>query len=193
MIYSNVMIDLETMGNGPASAIVAIGAVAFDITAGEIGPAYYNRVDLESAVRDGGVMDASTVIWWLQQSNEARDEIARPADMDMATAMQSFSAYMSEIAEPDVVVWGNGASFDNVILRGAYQRTGLDAPWKWWNDRCYRTLKAQHRDVPFERIGTHHNALSDAESQALHLIRIIRPEYRQAPTNFAFKMSRQTT
>ncbi len=175
MIYGNVMIDLETMGNGPAAAIVAIGAVAFDISAGEIGPAYYSRVDLKSAVRDGGVIDASTVIWWLQQSNEARDEIARPADMDIPTALQSFSAYMSDIAVPGAKVWGNGASFDNVILRGAYQRNGLDTPWEWWNDRCYRTMKAQRSDVKFERIGTHHNALSDATSQALHLLRILAP------------------
>lgn len=32
-----------------------------------------------------------------------------------------------------------------------------------------------HRDVPIERLGTHHNALSDATSQALHLIKMLAP------------------
>lgn len=175
MIYSNVMIDLETMGNGPAAAVVAIGAVAFDLTAGELGPTYYNRISLESAVACGGIMDASTVTWWLQQEQEARLEIARDGGLHIAEALHSFSAWMEQHThEPEV--WGNGASFDNVILRGAYHRNGTTPPWAWWNDRCYRTIKAQHRHIQFERTGTHHNALDDAKTQALHLIRMRRPE-----------------
>lgn len=173
MIYSNVMIDLETMGNGPAAAIAAIGAVAFDLTAGELGPTYYNRISLESAVACGGIMDASTVTWWLQQEQEARLEIARAGGLHIAEALHSFSAWMEQHTHgPEV--WGNGASFDNVILRGAYHRNGITPPWSWWNDRCYRTIKAQHRDVLMERLGTHHNALDDAISQADHLIKMMR-------------------
>ena len=78
--YTEVMLDLETMGNGPDAAIVAIGAVAFDIETATISPrGFYVRVDLESAIGSGGVMDPSTVIWWLQQSDEAREEITRLA------------------------------------------------------------------------------------------------------------------
>lgn len=173
-IYSNVMLDLETMGNGPDAAIVAIGAVAFDVASGEIGPAYYNRVTLESAVQGGGVIDASTVAWWMQQGDEARQEIYRPGGVTLGDALRSFAIWVAEHAH-DTEMWGNGASFDNVILRGAYARQGLQPPWAWWNDRCYRTIKAQHRNVPFERSGTHHNALSDATSQAAHLIKMLAP------------------
>lgn len=174
MIYTNVMLDLETMGNGSDAAIVAIGAVAFDITAGELGPAYYNRVDLASSVAGGGVMDPSTVTWWLKQSEEAHLEIARDGGMHIAEALQSFAAWMNECVH-DAAVWGNGASFDNVILRSAYARNGTSPPWAWWNDRCYRTVKAMPRDVPMERLGTHHNAMSDAISQARHLIKMLTP------------------
>jgi exodeoxyribonuclease VIII len=44
--------------------------------------------------------------------------------------------------------------------------------WEFWKDRCYRTIKNCYPDVPFDRRGTHHNALDDARSQALHLIAI---------------------
>lgn len=173
VLYKHVMLDLETMGNGPDAAIVAIGAIAFDLDASQIGPGYYNRVELESSVKLGGVIDASTVTWWLAQGDEARSEIARPGGMHIAEALQSFAEWMGVTAK-DTAVWGNGASFDNVILRGAYQRAGHSVPWAWWNDRCYRTVKSLHRDVPFERLGTHHNALSDATSQALHLIKMLK-------------------
>lgn len=170
-IFTHVMLDLETMGKGPDAAIAAIGACTFDIAAGKIGTTYYNRVDLASAVSAGGVIDASTVTWWLQQDDEARAEIAREGGMHIAEALQSFEAWMARHTH-DAEVWGNGANFDNVILRNAYARNGTPAPWAWWNDRCYRTVKALNRGVPMERLGTHHNALDDAISQALHLIRI---------------------
>lgn len=169
----NIMIDLETMGNGPSAAIVAIGAVAFDLDAQTIGDEFYARVDLASSVEHGGSIDASTVMWWLTQSDAARNEIARAGGEHIAVALSNFSVWSaSESAKRDMIVWGNGASFDNVILRGAYHRIDAKTPWDWWNDRCYRTVKAQNRHVRIERNGTHHNALDDARSQALHLLAI---------------------
>ena len=60
----------------------------------------------------------------------------------------------------------------NIILSEAYQRIGTSAPWPFWKDRCYRTMKNMHPGVQMERAGTHHNALDDAKTQALHLMRI---------------------
>lgn len=72
-------------------------------------------------------------------------------------------------------VWGNGATFDNVILRGAYERAGHTCPWKFWNDSDVRTIVllgravgfAPKREMPFE--GDAHNALADARHQAKYV------------------------
>lgn len=169
----DVMLDLETMGNGPQAAIVAIGAVEFDVPTQQIGERFYTVIDLESSVAAGGVMDASTVLWWLKQSDEARAAFDRSGD-HIATALQRFSGWMENRAKIDSVrVWGNGAAFDNVILASAYRRNGTKQPWVFWNDRCYRTVKAQHPEVKMQRNGTHHNAVDDAESQARHLIAML--------------------
>lgn len=176
--YSNVMLDLETMGNGPNAAIVAIGAVAFNIQETDISAdSFYTRVRLESSVEHGGVIDSSTVLWWMEQSDEARSEITKKDGIHIIDALEEFSHWIRTAAAGDEsYVWGNGASFDNVILRGAYTRNGTSAPWAWWNDRCYRTIKALNRGVAMKRLGTHHNALDDAISQALHLIVMLNPE-----------------
>jgi len=73
----DVMLDLETMGNGPRAAIVAIGAVEFDPETGTVGERFYQAVDLATAVSMGGEMDASTVLWWMQQGDEARAAFAK--------------------------------------------------------------------------------------------------------------------
>jgi len=70
-------------------------------------------------------------------------------------------------------LWGNGSTFDNVILSNAYRAIGVKQPWDFWNDRCYRTLKSLYPHVKLERSGVAHNALDDAKSQAMHAVRII--------------------
>jgi exodeoxyribonuclease VIII len=175
----HIMIDLETMGTRPNAPIVAIGAVAFvpdrqhkdgSVEAGGLYDKFYEVLDLTWAVRDGAIMDPETVIWWLGQSDEARQAITRRG-IEPRVALTRFSTWLSTL---DTIegVWGNGASFDNVILSETYTRLGMKTPWKFWQDRCYRTVKNMFPDVELVRSGTHHNALDDARTQAEHLMLI---------------------
>lgn len=164
---SHIMLDLETMGNGPQAAIIAIGAVAFDLSG--IKDRFYTQVSLESSVRAGLIADPSTIMWWMQQSDEERAAFqGNDKAAQLRGALGQFSQWMYEVGGEQV--WGNGASFDNAILGNAYRAVGTIQPWKFWNDRCYRTFTSLFNAVPLQRVGTHHNALHDAESQAQHLI-----------------------
>ena len=62
---NNLMLDLETMGNTSDSAIIAIGACYFDPKTGKIEGEFYKEISLESAVKYGGKVDPSTVVWWM--------------------------------------------------------------------------------------------------------------------------------
>ena len=194
----DIMIDLETMGKGATAAIVAIGACYFDPQTGNIGEKFYANVDLQSALDVGLTVDGSTVMWWLEQSSEARASLAVPDALPIGAALSEFSAWVraahdfrlddddddaplynaqllrAAVDPDDVCVWGNGAAFDNAKLSHAYTACHLEQPWKHWGDRCYRTVKASHPDIAVERIGTHHNALDDAITQALHMSEIYR-------------------
>lgn len=171
---TDVMIDLEMMGISPNAAIVSIGAVEFDMTTNTLGRSFYRVVDLKTAVAEGGVIDADTVLWWLHQSNQARSDICDEG-IHIRDALNQFSKWLAVSGE-NVKVWGNGAAFDNVILAQAYRRAGLPVPWSFRNDRCYRTMKAMYPNVPIEHIGTYHNALHDAVSQARHLMTMLMGE-----------------
>lgn len=164
----HIMIDLETMGTRPTAPILSIGAVAFDD--GGMHKKFYRNVDLESTVEAGAIIEPATVMWWLTQSDDARaaltDDIVEPIE----DVLEAFSLWATE--QPIDGVWGNGATFDNVLLAEAYKRLDMQTPWPFWKDRCYRTVKNMFPVIELERIGTHHHALADAEAQALHLIEI---------------------
>ena len=70
------MIDLETLGTDPTAPIVAIGAVFFDPKTGELGVEFSATIDFESAC-ERRTPDASTIKWWLKQSDDARAKVIR--------------------------------------------------------------------------------------------------------------------
>lgn len=162
------MIDLETMGTAPGSAIVAIGAVAFD--AEKIHDTFYQTVSLESSVAWGLTVDASTVMWWMQQSDAARAEICDPMCYNLKHTLQIMRTWTRMEGKDISGVWGNGATFDNVLIRVAMEKTGVTPPWKFWQDKCYRTVKGAHPEIDIVKEGTAHKAIDDALSQAKHLM-----------------------
>ncbi|WP_200778975.1 exonuclease [Klebsiella pneumoniae] len=176
--YVHVMVDLETMGKKHNAPIVAIGAVVFDPSTGSIGESFYKVVCLESSVNWGAVIDPSTVIWWLKQSSEARSAIVNDDAIPLLDALLQFREFVSDNVaggSKKAQVWGNGASFDNSILRSSYDCIAEDYPWEYWNDRDVRTMveigQAISFDpkttIPFE--GSRHNALADAIHQARYI------------------------
>ncbi|HFL4487956.1 TPA: 3'-5' exoribonuclease [Escherichia coli] len=168
----HLMIDLETMGKNPDAPIISIGAIFFDPQTGDMGPEFSKTIDLDTA---GGVIDRDVIKWWLKQSREAQYAIMTD-EIPLDDALLQLREFIDENSgEFFVQVWGNGANFDNVILRRSYERQGIPCPWRYCNDRDVRTIvelgKAIDFDartaIPFE--GERHNALDDARYQAKYV------------------------
>ncbi|EIW3897590.1 3'-5' exoribonuclease [Klebsiella pneumoniae] len=173
---NHLMIDLETMGNKPNAPVVSIGAVFFEPSTGELGEEFYRVVSLKSSMDGGAVPDPETIIWWMQQNEEARKAICDKDAISISAALIKLNTFILDNTDIDKVqVWGNGATFDNVILRANYEREFLPCIWKFWNDRDVRTIVElgraidinPRRDIPFE--GDRHNALADAKHQAKYV------------------------
>lgn len=164
----NVMVDIETLGTGNDALILSIGAVKF--VGDSIIDRFHVAINPADAQNYGLKIDAATVMWWMSpERDEARKQLVACDKVDLYEALAGFAEWYGTESLP---TWGNGATFDNVILRNAFTKARVECPWKFWHDRCYRTFKCEH-PIPAEpRQGTHHNALDDAEYQANHLIKI---------------------
>lgn len=158
----DVMVDLETLSSRSNAAIVAIGAVRFDLERGELGGEFLYNVEPDERFH----IDGNTVMWWLSQSREAQDALLIEPRGRIEYALDLFSRWFPKGA----AVWGNGATFDNVILRHAYTVCGLRAPWHYRDDRCFRTVKALLPRVMWPEHGVAHKAVDDARAQAIYLM-----------------------
>lgn len=174
---NNVMLDLETLGTQPGSVVLSIGAVAFDPDEG-IGASFYTVVSVEDSLRLGLTIDASTLRWWAKQARttyvEALGEGSEGYVLTLTDALRTFSRWLEiNTSGENVRMWGNGADFDLTLLLTCYRKAGIEAPWKFWNHRCYRTLKSLRPDVRLEK-SNNHNALDDARNQAEHAVVLLR-------------------
>lgn len=172
-LKTNVMVDLETLGTRPGCKIMSIGAVVFSPAGVDIDKSFYIDIHRDQPLAE----QHDTIAWWegVRKDNpKAYDRIFGPDTVrtPMAEALTHFAGWINAIGG-EVLVWGNGADFDNPILSAAYTACGMSQPWGPWNGRCYRTLKGLRSDIRLSRKGTHHNALDDAVSQAAHAVDIL--------------------
>ncbi len=162
------MIDLETLGTRADSVIISIGAVKFDPDSDALdNDGFYASVSIDSNTEAGRHIGEDTLLWWMGQSPAAQ-AVFREAKIVLGVALDELQAFFDR---PDYQVWSNGADFDIPMLAHAYHTHGLNAPWKFFNTNCFRTMKK----LPFAKNAAKvenvlkHNALTDAVTQARQL------------------------
>lgn len=160
------MIDLETLATSNNALILTIGYALFNniglLDSGVIHIKPENKYEFD--------IDPNTVLWWFKQSKEAQNKLNSDNNLELRLALKK----LNYIISGTMGIWGNGATFDNVILANAYKKVGIKYPVSFRNNKCYRTIiNLLGKDVIFERIGEHHSAEDDAKTQAIHLIKVL--------------------
>lgn len=174
----HVMLDLETWGTSPYSTIISIGACEFDPYAAEQSDIIKDR--FEVAIDPASCLnlrpDAETLMWWMDvERNIARAVWLSKPKVSLYVALDGFTDWLHSCSASgqctDVRMWGNGAGFDNTLLRQAYEIASREVPWSFRHDRCFRTLRGL---LTLEEGYTAHTALADAENQAIRANQIVR-------------------
>ena len=169
---NDCVLDLETCGTNLDSAIVGIGVVEFDLARGTVGRSFFRAINLGDAVNNHGAkIDPATVTWWLSQSKPAQAAIVTNC-YSVRQALLDTAQFMGECG-PDLKVWGNAPAFDCGMLSHLYKHLGMEVPWKFWNERCVRTIKGLFPMVEApEFVGEKHNAVDDCKQAIAHILKI---------------------
>ena len=185
--FPDLMVDIETMGTRSYSAIVAIGAVYFDISTGKTGAQSFITIDLQSCLDHGLVVDAGTIEWWFKQGSARKVVFPEYPRLKLKHALEFFS--QTFFPHDNIRVWGNSAAFDLGILANAFEKVGLDVPWEYWQERCVRTLAGLDKEVKerTEFQGVPHHPIDDCKHQIKYCSDIYRKIIKNNENLYVFE------
>lgn len=171
---SHVMLDIETLSCNYNCVVVSVGAVQFDFICDRIDTFECVFDDLSDQLNRGREKDNRTMSWWANLPEAASDVLFAPNKfkhilMNTKTGLTKLNEFIE-----NRYVWGNGSTFDNVIIRDIMRDYTVNPKWPYFKDLCFRTLKKMFPINPIDRAGTHHNALDDALYQVMWLKEIVR-------------------
>lgn len=178
-MYSHLMTDIETLDTKETGIILSVAMMSFDPTKGmdtatNRPKAYHvelnTNLSIEAQERTGRTMSASTVQWWMQQDAAAQAAAFPPMQSTTGLLVQATKIF-SIVRQADHL-WANDPDFDYAFLRNFVEqehRGIYPIRWPFWKHRSYRTINA-FAPPEFDKnecaVGTTHNALDDAISQA---------------------------
>lgn len=167
---NHLMIDLETLNSSPTSAVLSIGVAVFDPAQNKIMETFEWFI-----AEISGSVSMDTLRWWFSQKPEAI--------LKLLSGLKGVSAVPIEAALRELQlfaaghkckeIWSHGGSFDLPIIRYHADRHHIMMPWKYWDERCTRTLYALKGKPTITREGTHHSAMDDAIYQAKCVMEVI--------------------
>lgn len=191
--WTDLMIDIETLGTKPGCVILSIGAVPFNLESGEVAEmkdGFHQKISIASSLMSGFNIEQGTLDWWRQQdtnaTRESFDTLGYNGQPDaISGVLRGFSWFVNSISEKfddgkcKIKVWGNGPTFDIAHLEKAYEMVEMKdlIPWTYGKVRDVRTILDLAKSVTGfdhideEFIGTKHIALDDAYNEALNVVK----------------------
>lgn len=174
----HIMLDIETLGTGSNSLVLSIGAVEFNLAGDTFRQFQITLPVLEQIINPTVELDMDTIKWWKTQSEEAKKSLLnKKPSKTVKEGLIAFYDFIKTFENP--VIWGNGCTFDNVIMRNLFKSFNLHFPTPYYADMDVRTI-VQLAD--YEKVnkltgkftGTKHDAIADC----LHQVKLVSNGYK---------------
>lgn len=171
-----VMIDVETLGqrsNAVAWQVAMIPWLLADPDADAGQPLHsYLGIEPQQQLIPARKIDASTLLYWMEQSDEARATMKLSDSTDfveLEAYMRHFISRFERITDGhEYEVWTRG-NFDLPIIESLLEQLGMKAPWHFRSTRDLRTLMevagVDWKTIPEPHGFIKHNALWDCKFQ----------------------------
>jgi hypothetical protein len=181
---NHVMVDIETLATKTNAVIPQISAVRFCPITGETFDEFDIKISIQSCLDLGLIIQESTLKFWLRQEDDAREVVLNPknklVEFDIKSALTAFRMFLSNCGGgSNVKLWGNGPSFDASKLKYCYDAIKETTPWKYYNERCVRTIVAFNPEFKntLEFTGIKHNGIDDCKHQVKYVSQTLNSIY----------------
>ena len=127
----NIMIDIETLGVKPHSAVVEIVIVRFNM-AGDLEKLLHLKINAVDNVSKGRRIDGDTIEWYLRNGIG----LSLYDGVGLDEAIEKTQEVLKYYFTGETLFWANSPCFDFEILRDI----GIDTPWSYGQERDVRTI-----------------------------------------------------
>lgn len=167
---NDLMVDIETLGTGPNSVILSIGAVEFDPVTGKTFDGFFIKINSKDCYKHGLQSDIDTIVWWIKQKPNLHDF---GQGYNLKYSLEQFIYFI--ITHRADNIWANSPSFDLVILKNAFNKVDLQAPWNFRDEKDVRTVSSLFPEIKqnCEFIGERHNSIDDCKHQIRYLCQML--------------------
>ena len=182
MMYTDLMIDIETVGRTPGCAIIQIAAVPFNMNTGAISDNIFrSSINLDHQLESGKGFTycPNTYKWWMKENPELFKRLSR-SSMKYNQVGSEFQSWFNKLNNSkNIRVWGNSSRFDLGIIEGWYKKAigyKFEPFWNTWLERDVRTLAMLNPKIKADTkfIGTKHDAIDDCKHQIKYCRAIVR-------------------
>lgn len=171
-----IMLDIETLGTAPGSAILSISAVEFN-KEGETGEEFHYDITLESCEEVGLEVDTGTILWWMKQSNEARAQFTDDRKrIVIGEALNRLNQWVAlRKAQGFEKVFAKDPDFDCNLIEDACKKVGYPFPFKYTEKIAIRTLSwlRPEFEAAEKFTGVKHNGIDDCKHQIKYVVKIL--------------------
>jgi hypothetical protein len=146
-----LMVDIETLALGPRPVITQAALLGYDLEEDEMLESrhvqFYPVEPQQQIIPPRRIM-ASTIAWWMKQSDEARERFEQSEGTDFqdlpALARNLISVFntLTNHGNKRYELVAKGPQFDIVALETLLEELGLEVPWHYNMVRDLRTLCA---------------------------------------------------
>jgi hypothetical protein len=163
---NHAMVDIETLSTKVSARVLQIAVVVFDAS----GILAKRSWLMDQSRQSGRSIDVGTLDFWLKdgRAEKLKSLLQGEASFDSLLNGLNELSYKFEIAG----WWAHSPSFDMVILEDLFRTIRATPPWSFrcWYDTRTLALVTGTRMVKAPQ-DEQHDALADAEAQALWVVR----------------------
>lgn len=146
-----LMLDIESLALGTRPVITQVALIGYDLDEDEFLDSMHVQfypVDPQQQIIPPRRISASTIAWWMKQSDEARSRFEQSVSDDFAELpalarhlIVTFNQLTMDGRIPYELV-AKGPQFDVAAIETLLEDLGLKAPWDYTKVRDLRTLLA---------------------------------------------------
>ncbi len=135
-----VMVDIESLALGPRPVVTQVAMLGYDLQEDELldqRHVHYYPIEPQQRIIPARVISASTIAWWMKQSDEARErfELSTATEFeDLASLARNLITVFNQLTshgKANYELVAKGPQFDIVAIETLLTELGLDVPWAY--------------------------------------------------------------